>query len=85
MADLIGSSIFNSVDTYKIIDNSIYDNNLNDVGEWEKENNFKRIKFVGGLPYCHNTRIDRDILFNCLHCTAGAKELSGSLLARSNQ
>jgi len=58
----------------QIIDDSMYDHNINEMDQdFEFSNGKKIVKVKDGIPYVFNTRLNKDIKFNSLHFQGGAK------------
>lgn len=73
-------SPYQSDDTYQVKDGEIWDNNIHIVDEWESSAGMKKFRWANGYPVCWNTRLKKDVLFNCIHCTGDGKRVSGDIL-----
>ncbi|MGB3653480.1 MAG: hypothetical protein WBA41_19980 [Rivularia sp. (in: cyanobacteria)] len=59
--------------TSDIINNSVYDANINASHEFEMRNGIKNIYWVDGKPYCKHLKSGKGIKFNSLHFQGKAK------------
>jgi hypothetical protein len=60
--------------TSEIIDNSIYDVNINKSHGFEMQDGMKRIRWIQKQPFCRNLELDEDIKFNSLHFQGKSKQ-----------
>lgn len=59
----------------QIIDNSTYDHNINvSDSDYAIEKNIKKIEFINNQICVYNTRLNRYVSFNALHCQGAAKQ-----------
>ena len=50
-----------------IIEDKTFDHHISDQDDYEFEDNHKKIKFVTGIPFCYNIKLEKDIQFLTLH------------------
>jgi hypothetical protein len=59
-----------------IYDGKTWDHNINvSDGVYDHDGRIKKIKFIEGIPYCFNKKLNQDIKFNSLHFQGPAKNL----------
>ena len=64
-----------------IIEDSAYDHNLREEDQYfETENERKKVKFVDGIPYIKNIKLDKLIKFNSIHFQGDNKALMAGAL-----